>query len=71
MKESPDRTCGIILINEGKGEYLLKDIRQNCYEYECSLLDGTIVLSSSDLGPKEIILGKTDLEPGLNEGLRF
>ena len=37
--------------------------------YECSLLDGTICYSSDKLGPKEVILGKSEVESGLNEGL--
>ncbi len=41
------------------------------FEYECSLLDGTKCYSSQILGPKEIILGRSNLEPGLNEGLRM
>jgi FKBP-type peptidyl-prolyl cis-trans isomerase len=55
---------------EGSGEYL-KDYDSIVMNYECSLLDGTVCYISSDLGPKEIILGKTDIEPGLNEGLRL
>ncbi len=55
---------------EGIGEYL-KDFDRIIMHYECSLLDGTICYSSSDLGPKEVILGKTDIEPGMNEGLRL
>lgn len=58
------------VINEGKGEYF-KDFSRVLMIYECSLLDGTICYTSSDLGPKEVILGKTDIEPGLNEGLRL
>jgi FKBP-type peptidyl-prolyl cis-trans isomerase FkpA len=56
--------------NEGTGEYL-KDYDRIVMNYECSLLDGTVCYSSSDLGPKEVILGKTDIEPGMNEGLRL
>ncbi len=41
------------------------------YNYECSLLDGTKCYSSEDLGPKEIILGRSEMEAGLNEGLRM
>ncbi len=41
------------------------------FEYECSLLDGTKCYSSQTLGPKEIVLGRSNLEPGLNEGLRM
>lgn len=40
-------------------------------DYECSLLDGTKCYSSKDLGPKEVILGRSEMEPGLNEGLRL
>jgi FKBP-type peptidyl-prolyl cis-trans isomerase FkpA len=55
---------------EGKGEYL-KDSDRILMNYECSLLDGTVCYSSSDLGPKTIVLGKSDIEPGMNEGLRL
>ncbi|MBK7132718.1 MAG: FKBP-type peptidyl-prolyl cis-trans isomerase [Bacteroidales bacterium] len=41
------------------------------FEYECSLLDGTKCYSSQTLGPKDIVLGRSSLEPGLNEGLRM
>jgi FKBP-type peptidyl-prolyl cis-trans isomerase len=41
------------------------------FEYECSLLDGTKCYSSQTLGPKEIVLGRSNMEPGLNEGLRM
>jgi FKBP-type peptidyl-prolyl cis-trans isomerase len=40
-------------------------------DYECSLLDGTSCYSSKALGPKEIIIGRSKIEPGLNEGLRM
>jgi len=55
---------------EGTGDYL-KDSDRILMNYECSLLDGTVCYSSSDLGPKTIVLGKTDMEPGMNEGLRL
>jgi FKBP-type peptidyl-prolyl cis-trans isomerase FkpA len=38
-------------------------------DYECSLLDGTSCYSSKKLGPKEVIMGKSLMESGLNEGL--
>jgi FKBP-type peptidyl-prolyl cis-trans isomerase FkpA len=69
MTESPTGLWYSI-INEGKGEYL-KDNDRITMNYECELLDGTVCYSSADLGPKQIILGKTDLEPGMNEGLRL
>jgi len=56
--------------NKGIGEPF-KDFDKVIMNYECSLLDGTVCYTSADLGPKEIILGKTDIEPGLNEGLRL
>jgi FKBP-type peptidyl-prolyl cis-trans isomerase FkpA len=40
-------------------------------DYECSLLDGTRCYSSETLGPKEVILGRSKIEAGLNEGLRM
>jgi len=39
--------------------------------FECSLLDGTKCYSSNVLGPKEVIVGKSVMEQGLNEGLRL
>jgi FKBP-type peptidyl-prolyl cis-trans isomerase len=39
--------------------------------YECSLLDGTRCYSSNDLGPKEVVLGHSEMEQGMNEGLRL
>jgi FKBP-type peptidyl-prolyl cis-trans isomerase FkpA len=39
--------------------------------YNCSLLDGTQCYSSDELGPKEVIIGITQMERGLNEGLRM
>jgi len=55
---------------EGKGEFF-KDNDMIVMEYECSLLDGTPCYSSADLGPKKVVLGKTELEQGMNEGLRL
>ncbi len=40
-------------------------------EYECSLLDGTAVYSSKERGLKEVVLGSTRIEPGLDQGLRM
>jgi FKBP-type peptidyl-prolyl cis-trans isomerase len=55
---------------EGSGKFL-SDGDKLLMEYECSLLDGTHCYSSKDLGPREIIIGRSQLEPGLNEGLRM
>lgn len=58
------------IVNQGEGSYFSDNIKI-VFEYECSLLDGTKCYSSQTLGPKEIVLGRSTLEPGLNEGLRM
>ena len=58
------------IIKEGSGKFYT-DNDKVVLDYECSLLDGTKCYSSKDLGQKEIILGRSELEPGLNEGLRL
>ncbi len=55
---------------EGTGKFLT-DNDKLLMEYECYLLDGTHCYSSKDLGPKEIIIERSQLETGLNEGLRM
>jgi FKBP-type peptidyl-prolyl cis-trans isomerase FkpA len=69
MKQSPSGLWYQIF-KEGEGG-LLTDNSRIRLKYECSLLDGTLCYSSDILGPKELILGKTSMEPGLNEGLRL
>ena len=69
MKESPTGLWYQI-IKEGEGNKF-KDSDKIIMEYECSLLDGTLCYSSDNLGPKEILLGRTQLESGMNEGLRM
>jgi FKBP-type peptidyl-prolyl cis-trans isomerase len=54
----------------GRGR-LLKDNAVVVMDYNCSLLDGTNCYSSKEDGPKKILLGKSQLEPGLNEGLHM
>jgi FKBP-type peptidyl-prolyl cis-trans isomerase len=56
--------------NEGDGD-LFKENDRIAFEYECSLLDGTMCYSSAELGPKEIVLGRSELPAGLNEGLKL
>lgn len=41
------------------------------FDYECTLLDGTFCYSSKESGPRDITLGRAELEAGLNEGLRM
>lgn len=55
---------------EGEGDHPA-DNERVIFSYECTLLDGTFCYSSEERGPKEIILGRSELEPGLNEGLRL
>jgi FKBP-type peptidyl-prolyl cis-trans isomerase len=69
MDESPSGLWYQIL-KEGNGK-VFTDKDKVVMEYECSLLDGTKCYSSKDLGTKEVILGKTAIEPGLNEGLKL
>lgn len=56
--------------SEGEGA-LLAENERIMLEYDCSLLDGTECYSSAELGPKEIILGRSKIEAGLDQGLRM
>lgn len=58
------------VINEGKGQPF-SDGRRIVMEYDCSLLDGTVCYPSATLGRKELILGKSQMEPGMYEGLKL
>jgi FKBP-type peptidyl-prolyl cis-trans isomerase FkpA len=69
MTESPSGLWYQIK-SEGTGSFF-KDNDKVVIEYECYLLDGTSCYSSSESGPKEIILGRSDIEAGLNQGLRM
>ena len=69
MTESP--TGLWYLINkQGKGS-LLKENDKVQMTYQCDLLDGTKCYSSDDSGPKEVVIGKSRIEQGLDEGLRL
>ncbi len=69
MTESPTGLWYLIK-SEGDGSYFT-DNDKVIMEYECSLLDGTSCYSSTELGPKEIILGKNEMGAGLNQGLKM
>ncbi len=69
MKESPTGLWYQV-IKEGLGKKF-SDNDKISFDYDCSLLDGTKCYSSEELGPKEVILGRSELEQGLNEGLRM
>jgi FKBP-type peptidyl-prolyl cis-trans isomerase FkpA len=58
------------IVKEGEGPSF-RDNDRIILDYDCSLLDGTKCYSSKELGSKEIVLGKSDIEAGLNEGLRM
>jgi len=58
------------ILKEGTGNYFTDDDKV-IMDYECSLLDGTNCYSSKTLGLKEVIMGRSQMEPGLNEGLRM
>jgi len=55
---------------EGSGSFF-RDADRIEMDYECSLLDGTLCYTSERLGSKEIVLGRSELEPGLYEGLKM
>jgi FKBP-type peptidyl-prolyl cis-trans isomerase FkpA len=58
------------ILREGEGE-TFRDKDKLIMDFECSLLDGTKCYSSKDQGPRELVLGRSEIEAGLNEGLRL
>jgi FKBP-type peptidyl-prolyl cis-trans isomerase FkpA len=68
MTESPSGLWYQIL-KEGTGKTFSENDKV-VMDYECSLLDGTKCYSSKENGPKELVLGRSEMETGLNEGLR-
>lgn len=56
--------------NQGKGKFFAENDRV-VIEYECYLLDGTLCYSSKIQGPREFLLGKSEIESGLLEGLKM
>lgn len=56
------------ILKQGSGELLVPGDRI-MMDYELSLLDGTLCYTSEESGPREIVLGRTGIEPGLYEGL--
>jgi FKBP-type peptidyl-prolyl cis-trans isomerase FkpA len=59
-----------LIRTEGTGNFFA-DNDKIIMDYDCSLLDGTICYSSAVSGPKVITLGKSEIEAGLNLGLRM
>jgi FKBP-type peptidyl-prolyl cis-trans isomerase FkpA len=69
MKETANGLWYLVL-KEGSGKNF-SDRDKILFDYKCSLLDGTECYNSARLGPKRLILGKSEMEAGLNEGLRL
>jgi FKBP-type peptidyl-prolyl cis-trans isomerase FkpA len=69
MKESYSGLWYLI-IAEGSGN-CFTDNDRIVMDYNSSLLDGTPCYSSEESGPKTVILGKTPIESGLDQGLRM
>jgi FKBP-type peptidyl-prolyl cis-trans isomerase FkpA len=67
MKES-ENGLWYCIIKEGSGKQFIENDKISI-NFICSLLDGTECYNSDKLGPKELILGKSEIEAGLNEGL--
>ncbi len=58
------------IISQGRGDFL-SDNQKIVMEYTCSLLDGTKCYSSEESGPEEMIIGRSDMVPGLDQGLKM
>jgi FKBP-type peptidyl-prolyl cis-trans isomerase len=58
------------ILKEGDGKTFREKDRL-IMDYDCTLLDGTKCYSSKESGPRELILGRSEMETGLNEGLRL
>jgi FKBP-type peptidyl-prolyl cis-trans isomerase FkpA len=69
MKEAPSGLWYLIE-KEGTGKFFAENDRI-VFEYECYLLDGTMCYSSKTMGPREVLLGKSEIEAGLQEGLKM
>ncbi len=59
-----------LIKKRGSGQ-LLKDKDSVKIDYKCSLLDGTLCYSSEKQGIKELVIGHSEMEAGLMEGLKM
>jgi len=59
-----------MITDSGSGSVITSDDRV-LLDYSCGLLDGTGLYSSDETGPKEVVIGKSNIESGLDEGLRM
>jgi FKBP-type peptidyl-prolyl cis-trans isomerase FkpA len=69
MKQTPSGLWYTIS-KEGTGDFY-KDGSSVSIDFDSSLLDGTQCYSSTVSGPKAIVIGKSDIESGLYEGLKL
>lgn len=58
-------------VNSGGEGNFLSDNDRIRMEYNCSLIDGTPCYSSDEDGVEEIVLGRTDIPAGLDQGLKM
>lgn len=58
------------IIKEGTGDFFT-DESLVTFEYISSLLDGTPCYSTTESGPIDCVIGKSNIESGLNEGLKL
>ncbi len=58
------------ILEHGKGDSV-KSGNIVTFAYKIFLLDGTLCYSSDSLGLKTFVVGKTSIEPGMQEGIRM
>lgn len=59
-----------MIYKEGKGQSP-DELDRVCFAYEVRLINGELVYTSEKLGLKNITIGKSQVESGLEEGLKF
>jgi FKBP-type peptidyl-prolyl cis-trans isomerase FkpA len=59
------------MIYEEGGGKLIERGNLVTIEYSLYLLDGTVCYQSDEDGPKQFVVGKESVEPGLDEGIRL
>lgn len=69
MTEAPSGLWYLIE-KEGTGKFFMENDRVVIH-FDCYLLDGTQCYSSASTGPKDIVLGRSEVETGLMEGLKM
>jgi len=69
MKET-ESGLHYLIYNPGKGEKAEPGMKA-MIEYSISLLDGTVLYSSKEIGPKPFHIEKDNVEQGLHEGVTY